>query len=275
MKKSTIYREDAIDAVHKYFNDAINNEPRGINKDGYDVFTDAKSVNALLYHNKMVSKALSALPSAEVVSREDYHNLLMASNDIDRALREYQAKEEQLSVEAEGTWLTEYTEEEAEKEFPNIAKYNTLEPLIKVGSTQVEKCENCIYNGANKDKMTCKECASVEVKSKWNCTANFIVEQLERLKDMTDEERLKLLQTIFPPVEADDKFYIKVYVDDNPQDKAEKLYQICDGNEALSEVAKCIQRYFDEPSVDYKRAIDQMEHDIIYESMYNQDDGSM
>ena len=106
MKKSTIYREDAIDAVHKYFNDAINNESRGINKDGYDVFTDAKSVNALLYHNKMVSKALSALPSAEVVSREDYHNLLMALNDIDRALREYQAKEEQLLAEAvQGEWI--------------------------------------------------------------------------------------------------------------------------------------------------------------------------
>lgn len=37
---------------------------------------------------------------ADTVSREDYHNLLMASNDIDRALREYQAKEEQLSAEA-------------------------------------------------------------------------------------------------------------------------------------------------------------------------------
>ena len=37
---------------------------------------------------------------ADTVSREDYHNLLMASKDIDRALREYQAKEEQLSAEA-------------------------------------------------------------------------------------------------------------------------------------------------------------------------------
>lgn len=42
--------------------------------------------------------------------------------------------------------------------------------------------------------------------------------------------------------------YIKVYVDDDPQDKAEKLYQICDNNEALSEVAKCIQGYLDESS---------------------------
>lgn len=42
---------------------------------------------------------IKMLPSADAVSREDYHNLLMASNDIDRALREYQEKEEQLSAE--------------------------------------------------------------------------------------------------------------------------------------------------------------------------------
>ena len=41
---------------------------------------------------------IKMLPSADAVSREDYHNLLMASNDIDRALREYQEKEEQLSA---------------------------------------------------------------------------------------------------------------------------------------------------------------------------------
>lgn len=34
------------------------------------------------------------------------------------------------STETERTWLTEYTEEEAEKEFPNIAKYNTSTDLI-------------------------------------------------------------------------------------------------------------------------------------------------
>ena len=27
-----------------------------------------------------------------------------------------------------------------------------------------------------------------DAEPKWNCTANFIAEQLERLKDMTDEE---------------------------------------------------------------------------------------
>lgn len=78
-----------------------------------------------------------------------------------------------------------------------------------------------------------------------------------------------------PNMKSWDGLYIKVYADDDPQDKAEKLYQICDSNEALSEVAKCIQWYLDEPSADYERATDQMEHDIAYEPTYNPEDGSM
>ena len=65
-----ISRSDAINAVHKYFVDKINNEPHEIDEDGDDVFTDMKSVNALFHHNKMVSKAIKALPSAEAVQGE-------------------------------------------------------------------------------------------------------------------------------------------------------------------------------------------------------------
>ena len=63
--KDLISRADAVNAVHKYFVDAFNNEPHEIDEDGDDVFTDMKSVNALLHHNKYVSKAIKALPSAE------------------------------------------------------------------------------------------------------------------------------------------------------------------------------------------------------------------
>ena len=77
-----ISRADAIEAV-------MNTEP---------VVFDSQSLEP---HQKTkdVIDALSALPSAEAVSREDYHNLLTASNDIDRALREYQAKEEHASAD--------------------------------------------------------------------------------------------------------------------------------------------------------------------------------
>ena len=52
---------------------------------------------------------IKALPSADAVSREDYHNLLTATEDIDRALREYQAKDEKPSADAkhdhgDGQW---------------------------------------------------------------------------------------------------------------------------------------------------------------------------
>lgn len=62
-----INRADAIEAVHKYFVEALDNEPHETDEDGYDVFTDMKSVNALLHHNKYVSKLLGALPSADAV----------------------------------------------------------------------------------------------------------------------------------------------------------------------------------------------------------------
>ena len=66
-----ISRADAVNAVHKYFVAKINNEPHEIDEDGDDVFTDMKSVNALFHHNKMVSKAIKALPSADAVDVND------------------------------------------------------------------------------------------------------------------------------------------------------------------------------------------------------------
>lgn len=64
------------------------------------------------------------------------------------------------------------------------------------------------------------EALSSEAEPKWNCTANFVAEQLERLKDMTDEERLKLLQTMFPSTDAvmrdataEEKASVQRYID--------------------------------------------------------------
>lgn len=91
----------------------------------------------------------------------------------------------------------------------------------------------------------------------------------DRIKALPSAEAEK------PNMKSWDGLYIKVYADDDPQDKAEKLYQICDSNEALSEVAKCIQWYLDYPSANYERATNQMEHDIAYEPTYNPEDGSM
>ena len=35
-------------------------------------------------------------------------------------------------------------------------------PSIEVEQTQAEKCDECIHKGTRKDKMTCKECTSIE-----------------------------------------------------------------------------------------------------------------
>ena len=61
-----ISREDAIKVVHEHFYEALYKEPTETDEDGDKVFADMKSVNKLLTHNKTISKALKALPSAEL-----------------------------------------------------------------------------------------------------------------------------------------------------------------------------------------------------------------
>ena len=46
-----------------------------------------------------------------------------------------------------------------------------------------------------------------------------------------------------PSDEAEDRHYIKIYADDEPSVKAEKLYQIC-GETQNGEVAKWLKEYF-------------------------------
>ena len=80
-----------------------------------------------------------------------------------------------------------------------------------------------------------------------------------------------------------DGLYIKVYADDDPQDKAEKMYQICGDIAELSEVVEFLKEYCDIPSAEpcredreeYELATEQVEHDAMYESTYNSEDGSM
>lgn len=46
-----------------------------------------------------------------------------------------------------------------------------------------------------------------------------------------------------PSIEAEDRHYIKIYADDEPSVKAEKLYQIC-GETQNREVAEWLKEYF-------------------------------
>ena len=42
-----------------------------------------------------------------------------------------------------------------------------------------------------------KESLSAEAEPKWNCTANFVAEQLDRLRKMTDEEKWNFFRKFF------------------------------------------------------------------------------
>lgn len=75
--------------------------------------------------------------------------------------------------------------------------------------------------------------------------------------------------------EVNNRLYIKIYADDEPSVKAEKLYQICEETENR-EVSGWLKEYFpSDEDYDYELAIDQTEHDIVYEPTYNPEDGSM
>lgn len=78
-------REEAISNLESLYNEIYNED-----SDGY---TYAEAID-------MAIEALKVNVVSRAVSREDYHNLLTALDDIDKALREYQAKEEQLLAEA-------------------------------------------------------------------------------------------------------------------------------------------------------------------------------
>ncbi len=79
--------------------------------------------------------AIEAL-SADTVSREDYHNLLMASNDIDRALREYQAKEEaDADMEKYETFCG----------VPMDEAYKVMRGYSLGEYVEVVRCKDCIY----------------------------------------------------------------------------------------------------------------------------------
>ena len=257
-----ISRADAIEAVHKYFVDKINNEPHEIDEDGDDVFTDMKSVNALFHHNKMVSKAIKALPSAEpkgdLISRADVLKYPIRLNhyDEENGSREFVYGVESViefveslpsadAVEVDRTseWVAVRREEyedflasaEAESDdliikgakgikdglynikdgklFMYKANGGTVRTYPIVPSADAVDVahdipEYCRWSQTytNMVQSAMADTKSADAEPKWNCTANFVAEQLERLKDMTDEERIKLLQTVFPSADAKQGF---------------------------------------------------------------------
>lgn len=46
-------------------------------------------------------------------------------------------------------------------------------------------------------RATLKALPSADTEPKWNCTANFVAEQLDRLRKMTDEEKWEFFKRFF------------------------------------------------------------------------------
>ena len=85
----------------------------------------------------------------------------------------------------------------------------------------------------------------------------LLMKEIHTLGGLSDEQYADLIKTLWginipqykKGAEAEDKHYIRIYADDEPSVKAEKLYQIC-GETQNREVAKWLKEYF--PFVEQK-----------------------
>lgn len=161
LNNDLISRADAIKAIaeHFSFDDGCSNIYKDID-----------------YYKGIAEHILKNVPSADAVSREDYHNLLMASNDIDRALRQYQAKEE---TDAEPKWgctanfvaeqlnkLEDMTVKEKVKLIQDLLgvelkeenlnyEYATLVDIKEPLKIDVVRCKDCYYAEDDITHMYC------------------------------------------------------------------------------------------------------------------------
>ena len=81
---------------------------------------------------------------------------------------------------------------------------------------------------------------------------NHLIEHLKKSVETGEpffpqEHDIEMLQRYNTSAEAEDRHYIKIYADDEPSVKAEKLYQIC-GETQNGEVTEWLKEYF--PSAD-------------------------
>ena len=107
-------------------------------KDTYDEIHE--NTNCEIGYEQMTAldMAIEAL-SADTVSREAYHNLVTASNDIDRALREYQDKEENGELVS----VVRCKDCRHAHECHKSVQYTRNEPrTVTIGYTPIEFCSH-------------------------------------------------------------------------------------------------------------------------------------
>ena len=117
-----------------------------------EIFLGERKKNAVV-------RGIQALPSAETHDkRTETHGV--CSDLISRT----DAMAYPLSWE-------HYDKENGSREFicgvESYREYIENLPSADAVQTQAEKCDECIHNGAHKDKMTCKECVSAKDVQRW------------------------------------------------------------------------------------------------------------
>lgn len=82
-----------------------------------------------------------------------------------------------------------------------ISRADAIEAVIEYWDGYAKPLDS--WDVMNQTRAVLETLPSADAEPKWNCTANFVAEQLEKLKDMTDEERIKLLHILFPSADAE------------------------------------------------------------------------
>lgn len=76
-----------------------------------------------------------------------------------------------------------------------ISRADAIEAVCR--DCTLERKDKCKAEGYCYEVKNLKALPSADAEPKWNCTANFVAEQLDRLRKMTDEEKWNFFREFF------------------------------------------------------------------------------
>lgn len=88
-----------------------------------------------------------------------------------------------------------------------ISRADAIEAVMaegrKVYTSEYANAERIVYEADAVEALSMLPSADAE--PKWNCTSNFVAEQLDRLRKMTDEEKWEFFKKFFEIKGGDDE----------------------------------------------------------------------
>lgn len=152
-----ISRKAAIEAVHSYFKDKLDELPTEIDEDGYEVYCDMKKVNMFLSDNKHLSKKIKNLPSAQLKCKTDGDTISRQA-----AMNELKEMQDYISYKifcAENN-PTEYAEDYIRNmEQQSVGIAHTEHRILELPSAQPEiiRCKDCKHLQKWRSEESAKE----------------------------------------------------------------------------------------------------------------------